>query len=127
MQRVHIIVHGTVQGVFFRAKTRNLALNLDLKGYAKNMPDRTVEVVAEGPKNKIKELIRFCKKGPEPAEVHKIDIKFDGRLENTLGKYRPKKYHYSYYYNDKNIELVKNYFKKEIELHGYTFEEIENQ
>ena len=76
MQRVHIIVHGSVQGVFFRSNTKRMAESLGLTGYAKNMPDDTVEVVAEGEEDKLKELIEFCKKGPEAAEVSKIDVKF---------------------------------------------------
>ena len=76
MQRVHIIVHGSVQGVFFRSNTRMMASDLGLKGYAKNMPDGSVEVVAEGKEDKIKELIEFCKKGPEAAEVSKVDVEF---------------------------------------------------
>jgi len=45
MQRVHIIVHGSVQGVFFRSNTRRMASDLGLKGYAKNMSDGSMEVV----------------------------------------------------------------------------------
>jgi len=74
MQRVCIIVHGMVQGVFFRSNTKRMALSLGLKGYVKNMSDDTVEIVAEGTEDKIKELIVFCKKGPEAAEVKKIDV-----------------------------------------------------
>ncbi|MBU0471714.1 MAG: acylphosphatase [Nanoarchaeota archaeon] len=77
MQRVHIIVNGHVQGVFFRHYTKKTAVSLGLKGYAKNKEDGTVEVVAEGPEDKLKELIAFCKKGPEAAEVSNIDIKFE--------------------------------------------------
>ncbi|MCH8004581.1 MAG: acylphosphatase [Nanoarchaeota archaeon] len=77
MKRVNIKVHGYVQGIFFRSNTKKIAESLGLNGYAKNMPDGTVEVVAEGPEDKLKELIEFCKKGPEAAEVSKIDVKFD--------------------------------------------------
>jgi len=77
MQRVHIVIHGNVQGVFFRSNAKKIADSLGLKGYVKNMPDGTVEVVAEGPEDKLKELIGFCKKGPEAAEVSKIDVKFE--------------------------------------------------
>ena len=77
MQRVHITVHGYVQGVFFRHNTKKEALILGLKGYVKNMADGTVEVVAEGPEDKINELIAFCKKGPEAAQVEKVDVKFE--------------------------------------------------
>lgn len=75
MQRVHLIVHGHVQGVFFRHNTKKTALSLGLNGYARNMADGTVEVVAEGPEDKIKELVEFCKKGPERAKVSKVDAR----------------------------------------------------
>jgi len=81
MQRVNIIVHGYVQGVFFRSEAKRLADRLGLKGYAKNMPDGTVEVIAEGQEDKIKGLIDFCKKGPEAAEVSKVDVKFEGATD----------------------------------------------
>ena len=77
MKRVHIIVHGSVQGVFFRSNTRDIASSLGLKGYVRNMPDGTVEVVAEGNEDKTKELVEFCKKGPEAAEVTKTDVEFE--------------------------------------------------
>ena len=77
MKRVHIIVHGNVQGVFFRSNARKIAGSLGLKGYAKNMPDDSVEIVAEGPEDKLKELIEYCKKGPEMADVSKIDVIFE--------------------------------------------------
>ncbi|MEK6949358.1 MAG: acylphosphatase [Nanoarchaeota archaeon] len=76
MKRVHIVVYGMVQGVFFRANTKRVALGLDLTGYAKNLPDESVEVVAEGSEDKLKGLINFCRKGPERAEVSKVDIRF---------------------------------------------------
>ena len=75
MQRVHIIVQGIVQGVFFRANAKKVAETLGLNGYTRNMVDGSVEVVAEGPKEKIKELIEFCKKGPRAARVNKVDVK----------------------------------------------------
>jgi len=90
MQRVHMIVHGSVQGVFFRANTRRMALSLGLKGYVRNMPNNSVEVVAEGPEDKINELVKFCKKGPEAAEVSKADVKFDeasGEFESFEVRY----------------------------------------
>ena len=82
MQRVHITVHGYVQGVFFRSNTQRVAKNLGLKGYVRNKDD-TVEVVAEGPEEKIRELIKFCKKGPEAAKVDKIDV----HIEEASGEF----------------------------------------
>jgi len=77
MQRAHITVHGSVQGVFFRHNTKRQALNLGLKGYVRNKGDGTVEVVAEGPEEKIKDLIEFCNKGPEAADVRKVNVNFE--------------------------------------------------
>ena len=74
MKRINIIVHGLVQGVFFSYNIKKEALNLGLKGYAKNLPDGTVEVVAEGPEDKLKELMEYCKKSPGASQVDKIGI-----------------------------------------------------
>ena len=73
VKRVHIIISGYVQGVLFRYNTKKLAENLNLEGFVKNLEDGDVEVIAEGKEEAIKELIEFCQKGPEGAEV--IDIK----------------------------------------------------
>ena len=77
MERAHIIVHGIVQGVFFRANTVKAARELGLKGYARNMPDGTVEIVAEGPKDNIDKLIDYCKKSPGASEVSKVHARFE--------------------------------------------------
>ena len=69
-----MIIQGIVQGVFFRANAKKAAEMLGLKGYARNMADGSVEIVAEGPEQKIKELIEFCKKGPRAARVDKVDV-----------------------------------------------------
>jgi len=60
-----------------------------------------------------------------PKVCNKIGIDFDGEMPKAKSKYRPKQHHYSYYYNDKTRELIRNYFQKEIELHGYSFENKE--
>ena len=75
MNCIHLIVSGRVQGVFFRANVKNKAIELGLKGYAKNLADGNVEVVAQGDEEKISELIGFIKKGPGIANVENIKIK----------------------------------------------------
>ena len=75
MKCAHLIVSGRVQGVFFRDNVRRKALELGLKGYAKNLPDGNVEVVAEGSENKLNGLIEFIKKGPGISRVKNIQIK----------------------------------------------------
>ena len=74
MKCVHLVVSGRVQGVFFRDNTRRKAIELGLKGYAKNLPDGNVEVVAEGKEDKLKELIEFIKNGPGISRVENIQI-----------------------------------------------------
>ena len=75
MKCVHLIVSGRVQGVFFRANVRNKAVELGLHGYAKNLPDGNVEVVAQGDEKKVNELVDFIKKGPGVASVTGIQVK----------------------------------------------------
>lgn len=75
MKCVHIIVSGKVQGVFFRDNTRRKSVELGLKGYAKNLPDGTVEVVAEGNENKVNELIEFIKNNPGTSNVEGVKIR----------------------------------------------------
>ncbi len=82
--RIHLIIKGRVQGVFFRANTQKQAKRLDLTGWVKNLPDENVEVVAEGEKEKIKDLISFCRKGPSSARVDDIDFKW----EEFTGEFR---------------------------------------
>ncbi|MCX7756786.1 MAG: acylphosphatase [candidate division WOR-3 bacterium] len=67
--RVHIIVSGRVQGVFFRDFTRRHARQLAVTGWVKNLPNGDVEIVAEGKKKKLLELIEAVKIGPQYAEV----------------------------------------------------------
>ena len=84
MQRVHIVIYGIVQGVFFRSNAKKAAETLGLGGYARNMPDGSVEVVAEGPEEKIRGLIEFCKKGPRAARVDKVDV----HIEEANGEFK---------------------------------------
>ena len=75
MKCIHLIVSGRVQGVFFRANVKNKANELGLRGYAKNLENGDVEVVAEGNEEKIKELIDFIKKSPGIARVTGVQVK----------------------------------------------------
>lgn len=77
MKRVRIYIYGRVQGVLFRHYTNKKAINLGLKGYVRNIGDGSVEVVAEGDKEGIENLIKFCKKGPVNAIVKKIKIDYE--------------------------------------------------
>ena len=77
MKRVHILVSGRVQGVFYRASTREKASQLGLSGWVRNLPDGRVELVAEGPEEQIDALIEWCHKGPPVARVDKVEIDYE--------------------------------------------------
>lgn len=72
---IQCFISGHVQGVWFRAHTKEQADKLDITGFAKNLSDGRVEVVATGEHHNIKQLYEWLKKGPEQAEVH--DITYD--------------------------------------------------
>ena len=82
-ERLHAVVHGDVQGVFFRANTQKQASKLGLKGWVRNNPDRTVEIVAEGSKEDLKKLVEWCNKGPLISNVEKVEVKW----EKTTGEF----------------------------------------
>jgi len=75
--RAHVIIHGRVQGVWFRQNTKDEALRLGVRGWVRNLPDRTVEAVFEGGKKKVEELVGWCHRGPSGAEVTSVDIAWE--------------------------------------------------
>ena len=84
MIQAHIVFSGTVQGVGFRFTVQKYALSFDLKGWVKNLPDGSVEVLVEGPKEKIE---AFCRnvEGSFDGYIRKRDIQFtsaQGKFEN---------------------------------------------
>lgn len=75
-QRLEAIVHGLVQGVFFRHNTRIEATRLGLSGTVCNRPDGTVGVSAEGPRERLDRLLAWLRRGPELAEVEWVDVEW---------------------------------------------------
>jgi acylphosphatase len=75
--RVRLRVEGRVQGVFFRASTREQAIRLGLTGWVRNCPDGSVEVLAEGARSQIDELIAWCRQGPRGAQVSDVKIQWE--------------------------------------------------
>ncbi len=70
-------VYGFVQGVFFRSFVKEHARKLGLKGYARNLPNgRTVEVRAEGERDKLEKLVDQLKVGPMGARVEDVDVEW---------------------------------------------------
>ena len=71
---VHIIVHGQVQGVFFRASAQTRAIDLGLTGWIRNLLNGSVEVHAEGDHNALNSFIEWCGEGPPSAKVSRCDL-----------------------------------------------------
>lgn len=75
-ERVHILVRGRVQGVFFRKTMMDLARALRLTGWVRNLRDGSVEAVAEGEKVQLEELVEFCHVGPPGARVSNVAVEW---------------------------------------------------
>lgn len=76
-QHLNIKIYGLVQGVFFRTSAKEQADNLELTGFAKNLPDGSVYIEAEGEEKKLNEFIKWCHTGPSLAQVEKLEISED--------------------------------------------------
>ena len=72
MSALRFLVSGRVQGVFFRASTRERALELGLRGHAVNLPDGRVEVVAAGDAEALEALAAWLEIGPRMAKVERV-------------------------------------------------------
>ena len=77
-KRVNIIVRGRVSGVFFRAATQREARRLGVTGWVKNRGDGSVELVAEGEEESIKEIISWSHHGPSAARGDNVDVRWRG-------------------------------------------------
>ena len=74
MKRVRLVISGRVQGVFFRASTRDEAHRLGLRGWVRNLETGDVEAVAEGDPHAVERFIDWCRQGPRLASVSRVDI-----------------------------------------------------
>ncbi len=82
---VKLVIHGRVQGVWFRESTRKQAVELGVSGWVKNRVDGSVEALIEGPKDSVKKLIDWCHKGPPYAKVDQVDeiwVDWKGELDS---------------------------------------------
>ncbi|HEY2320992.1 MAG TPA: acylphosphatase [Solirubrobacteraceae bacterium] len=71
--RRRLVVHGKVQGVFFRDSTREAAQNEGVAGWASNRPDGSVEIVLEGPAEAVDSVAGYIRRGPSSARVDDIE------------------------------------------------------
>lgn len=82
--RKRVVVHGAVQGVFFRDTTRRRAEQHGLAGWVRNNPDGTVEAVFEGAEADVERLVRFAQDGPSGARVERVEV-FEEEPESLSG------------------------------------------
>jgi acylphosphatase len=70
----HLKITGLVQGVFFRAHTREVAINHGVRGWVRNREDGSVEALLEGEDSAVMEVVKWCHKGPPSATVTDVTV-----------------------------------------------------
>ncbi|AGB31112.1 acylphosphatase [Natrinema pellirubrum DSM 15624] len=75
--RAHVFVSGTVQGVYYRANTRDTAQENDVDGWVKNLEDGRVEAVFEGPDDAVEAMVEWCHTGSPAAEVDDVTVEYE--------------------------------------------------
>ena len=76
--RRRVVVHGRVQGVFFRDSTERQARSRGVAGWVRNRDDGTVEAVFEGEPEAVDALVDFARSGPSRADVRRVDVEEEG-------------------------------------------------
>jgi acylphosphatase len=90
LARAQVLISGRVQGVFYRAYTRDQAQARGLTGWVRNLPDGRVAAVFEGRRDLIDSMLAWCRKGPPYAAVDEVAVEwlpYDGDLEDFLVRY----------------------------------------
>ncbi len=82
--RRRVIVHGRVQGVFFRDTARREAAGHGVSGWVRNTPEGTVEAVFEGEPGAVERLVGFAEEGPAEAQVERVET-FEEEPEGLTG------------------------------------------
>lgn len=75
--RARVLVAGRVQGVFYRACTRDEARARRLGGWVRNLPDGRVEAVFEGPRPAVEAMVAWCRTGPPLARVRDVEVRWE--------------------------------------------------
>ena len=70
-------IYGKVQGVWFRAHTKDIADKLGIKGWVRNVPDGSVEAVFEGDDESVEKIIEWCHRGPPLARVERVEVEYE--------------------------------------------------
>ncbi|AZQ14686.1 acylphosphatase [Halorubrum sp. PV6] len=75
--RAHVYVSGRVQGVYYRATTRDTAQETGVDGWVRNLDDGRVEAVFEGPESAVEEMVAWCETGSRAASVGAVDATYE--------------------------------------------------
>lgn len=70
-----VVVHGRVQGVWFRESTRRIAERHGVAGWVRNRPNGTVEAHLEGGREDVERVVAWCHEGPPSARVDRVDVR----------------------------------------------------
>jgi acylphosphatase len=79
-----VVVHGSVQGVFFRDTTRRKAESRGVRGWVRNCSDGSVEAQFEGEPDAVEAMVAFAREGPRGAQVERVDVS-DAQAEGGDG------------------------------------------
>jgi acylphosphatase len=82
--KIHVIISGKVQGVWFRVNTKNKAEQLNLTGWVRNTSDGKVEAIFEGEERDINKMIKWCYEGPPLANVKNVNVETKSQLNGFL-------------------------------------------
>jgi acylphosphatase len=80
-----VVVSGRVQGVFFRASTRDVARGLGVRGFVRNLPDSRVEAVIQGERAAVEKAVAFMREGPPGAHVTEVAVEWREPSEEFEG------------------------------------------
>jgi acylphosphatase len=75
--RAHVFVTGKVQGVYFRATTRDESTDRTIDGWVRDLDDGRVEAVFEGPESHVEEMVEFCHEGSDTARVDDVEVSYE--------------------------------------------------
>jgi acylphosphatase len=71
---LHLVIHGRVQGVFFRDSMRSEAQRLAVNGWVRNTTDGTVEAMVQGEQSALDSIVQWAHRGPARAQVSKVEV-----------------------------------------------------
>jgi acylphosphatase len=77
LARVHVVVWGRVQGVWFRGSTQAQARSRGVRGWVRNRLDGTVEAVLEGEEDAVRAVVEWCRRGPPGARVEEVEVAWE--------------------------------------------------